>query len=119
SSRCSCSGNGFRGSAGSGSPWSWAAWQRAISPRPASRARRLPDRLLGEHHIMLALALLVALQQQPAALPALTPQGGDTSPFRRLGLPAPSSSAPGADGAGPADWPPRVGHGNRAPLECA
>ncbi len=68
---------------------------------------------------MLALALLVALQQQPAALPALPPQGGDTSPFRRLDLPAPSSSRTGAGAPGPGYWQQRVDYVIRAMLDTA
>ncbi len=68
---------------------------------------------------MLALALLVALQQQPAALPALPPQGGDTSPFRRLDLPAPSSSRTGAGAPGPGYWQQRVDYVIRATLDTA
>ena len=66
---------------------------------------------------MLALALLVALQQQPAALPALPPQGGDTSPFRRLDLPAPSSSRTGAGAPGPGYWQQRADYVIRATLD--
>ncbi len=68
---------------------------------------------------MLALALVVALQQHAFALPALPPQGGDTSPFRRLDLPAPSSVRTGAGAPGPGYWQQRVDYVIRATLDTA
>ena len=50
---------------------------------------------------MLAFAFVVAALQQVPAVPALPPQGGDTSPFRRLNLPAPSPIRTGAGTPGP------------------
>src|SRR5438876_10739076 len=67
---------------------------------------------------MLALVLVIAaLQQQPRALPALPPQVPDTSPFRRLELPAPNLLRTGAGTPGPSYWQQRADYTIRATLD--
>src|SRR5881396_3120767 len=67
---------------------------------------------------MLALVLVIAaLQQQPRALPALPPQVSDTSPFRRLELPAPNLLRTGAGTPGPSYWQQRADYTIRATLD--
>ena len=69
---------------------------------------------------MLAFALvLAALQQQPqpAPLPALPPQVGDTSPFRRLELPAASPVRAGSGAPGHEYWQQRADYTIRASLD--
>src|SRR3989475_12196349 len=67
---------------------------------------------------MLALVLVIAaLQQQPRALPALPPQVRDTSPFRRLTLPAPNLVRTGAGTPGPSYWQQRADYTIRATLD--
>src|SRR5437016_4999905 len=67
---------------------------------------------------MLALILVIAaVQQQPAALPALPPQHGDTSPFRRLALPAANTIRTGAGTPGPSYWQQRADYTIRATLD--
>src|SRR5689334_17840250 len=71
---------------------------------------------------MLALALaIVALQQSPPATPspALPPQIGDTSPFRRLVLPTPSLVREGSGRPGPRYWQQRTDYTIRAALDTA
>jgi hypothetical protein len=72
---------------------------------------------------VLAFALVVAaLQQQPApsaqsALPALPPQVGDTSPFRRLTLPTPTLLRAGSGAPGSRYWQQRADYTIRASLD--
>src|SRR3989440_10503207 len=69
---------------------------------------------------MLALALVLAALQQPAAAPAtLPPQVGDTSPFRRLVLPAPTLLRAGSGVPGPRYWQQRADYTIRATLATA
>src|SRR2546430_727558 len=69
---------------------------------------------------MLALALVLAALQQPAAAPAtLPPRLGDTSPFGRLVLPAPSLLRAGSGAPGPRYWQQRVDYTIRASLDTA
>src|SRR5881394_3880347 len=69
---------------------------------------------------MLALALVLAALQQPAAAPAtLPPQVGDTSPFRRLVLPAPSLVRAGSGAPGARYWQQRADYTIRASLDTA
>ncbi len=65
---------------------------------------------------MLALASVLALLQQPAALP---PQVGDTSPFRRLALPTPTLIRQGSGRPGPRYWQQRADYTIRATLDTA
>src|SRR2546428_2375719 len=73
---------------------------------------------------MLALALVLAALQQPAAsplppLPPLPPQVGDTSPFRRLALAAPNELREGSGRPGPRYWQQRADYSIRATLDTA
>src|SRR5205809_5580877 len=69
---------------------------------------------------MLALALVLAALQQPAAAAAtLPPQVGDTSPFRRLVLSAPSLLRAGSGAPGPRYWQQRADYTIRASLDTA
>src|SRR5437660_7861888 len=69
---------------------------------------------------MLALALVLAALQQPAAVPVtLPPQVGDTSPFRRLVLPAPGLMREGSGMPGPRYWQQRADYTIRASLDTA
>src|SRR2546428_3665750 len=71
---------------------------------------------------MLALALVVAVLQQSALAPpspALPPQLGDTSPFRRLVLPTPSLVREGSGRPGPRYWQQRADYTIRATLDTA
>ncbi|OLD05556.1 MAG: hypothetical protein AUI99_01260 [Gemmatimonadetes bacterium 13_1_40CM_3_69_22] len=74
---------------------------------------------------MLTLALVLAALQQPAATPpptpapALPPQVGDTSPFRRLALPTPTLLREGSGRAGPRYWQQRADYTIRASLDTA
>jgi peptidase M1-like protein len=69
---------------------------------------------------MLALALVFGALQQPAAsLGPLPPQVGDTSPFRRLALPAPSLAREGSGRPGPRYWQQRADYVIRATLDTA
>src|SRR5213082_1444915 len=69
---------------------------------------------------MLALALVLAALQQPAAGPTtLPPQVGDTSPFRRLALPAPTLIREGSGAPGPRYWQQRADYTIRASLDTA
>src|SRR5207302_4577771 len=69
---------------------------------------------------MLALALVLAALQQPAAVPAtLPPQVGDTAPFRRLVLPAPGLMREGSGMPGPRYWQQRADYTIRAALDTA
>ena len=69
---------------------------------------------------MLALALVLAALQQPAAVPAtLPPQVGDTAPFRRLVLPAPGLMREGSGMPGPRYWQQRADYTIRASLDTA
>ena len=65
--------------------------------------------------------LLAAVLQQPAQTPAAVsqiPTGvGDTSPFRRLALPAPNEIRTGAGTPGPRYWQQRVDYTIRATLD--
>jgi len=72
--------------------------------------------------------LLAAVLQQPAApqpppqapAPAAIPAGvGDTSPFRRLALPAPNELRTGSGAPGPRYWQQRVSYSIRAALDTA
>ena len=65
---------------------------------------------------MLALAFVVAALQQ-TVLPALPPQVGDTSPFRRLTLPAPTLIRSGSGAPGPHYWQQRADYTIRATLD--
>src|SRR5213080_4692473 len=67
---------------------------------------------------MLALTLVLAALQQPAASP-LPPQVGDTSPFRRLALPAPNEVREGSGRPGPRYWQQRADYTIRATLDTA
>ena len=66
---------------------------------------------------MFVLALLVAALQQQPALPMLPPQVGDTSPFRRLDLPAATLIRTGSGGPGPDYWQQRVDYPIKATLD--
>src|SRR2546422_4034303 len=73
---------------------------------------------------MLTLALVLAALQQPGAAPAtpapaLRPQVGDTSPFRRLVLPTPTLLREGSGRAGPRYWQQRADYTIRAGLDTA
>ncbi len=69
---------------------------------------------------MLALALVLAALQQPAVGPTtLPPQVGDTSPFRRLALPAPTLIREGSGAPGPRYWQQRADYTIRASLDTA
>src|SRR5881628_1199554 len=69
---------------------------------------------------MLALALVLAALQQPAVGPTtLPPQVGDTSPFRRLGLPTPTLIREGSGAPGPRYWQQRADYTIRATLDTA
>ncbi len=73
---------------------------------------------------MLSLAFVIAalpIQQPPApgAPPALPPQVGDTSPFRRLALPAPNLLREGSGNPGPRYWQQRADYTIRASLDTA
>src|SRR2546429_2874213 len=69
---------------------------------------------------MLALAVvLVALQQPAPPASALPPQAGDTSPFRRLALPAPNLRGEGSGRPGPRYWQQRADYTIRAALDTA
>src|SRR2546430_6378685 len=74
---------------------------------------------------MLTLALVPAALHQPAAppppppAPALPPQVGDTSPFRRLALPTPTLLREGSGRAGPRYWQQRADYTIRASLDTA
>src|SRR2546426_2016710 len=69
---------------------------------------------------MLALAVvLVALQQPTPPASALPPQVGDTSPFRRLPLPAPNLMREGSGRPGPRYWQQRADYTIRAALDTA
>src|SRR5438093_6013838 len=70
---------------------------------------------------MLALTLMLVALQQPAAspLPPLPPQVGDTSPFRRLALPAPNEVREGSGRPGPRYWQQRADYTIRATLDTA
>src|SRR5438132_14021646 len=70
---------------------------------------------------MLSLALVLGALQQPAAspLPPLRPQVGDTSPFRRLVLPAPNEMREGARTPGARYWQQRADYTIRATLDTA
>src|SRR5216117_2360444 len=69
---------------------------------------------------MLALAVvLVALQQPAPPASALPPQAGDTSPFRRLALPAPNLMREGSGRPGPRYWQQRADYTIRAALDTA
>src|SRR5438094_750815 len=69
---------------------------------------------------MFASALVLAALQQPAVGPiTLPPQVGDTSPFRRLALPAPSLLRAGSGAPGPRYWQQRADYTIRASLDTA
>src|SRR5437588_4872382 len=69
---------------------------------------------------MLALALVLAALQQPAVGPITPPpQVGDTSPFRRLALPAPTLIREGSGAPGPRYWQQRADYTIRASLDTA
>src|SRR5256884_8121030 len=69
---------------------------------------------------MLHFTLVLAMLQQPAAGPAaLPPQVGDTSPFRRLGLPTPTLLREGSGTPGPRYWQQRADYTIRATLDTA
>src|SRR5437763_4847879 len=67
---------------------------------------------------MLALTLVLAALQQPAASPR-PPQGGDTSRFRRRALPAPNEGREGSGRPGPRYWQQRAAYTIRATLDTA
>src|SRR2546430_16211494 len=65
---------------------------------------------------------LVALQQVPVPAPTgpgLPPQVSDTSPFRRLALPAPTLIREGSGAPGPRYWQQRADYTIRASLDTA
>src|SRR5438045_9414285 len=69
---------------------------------------------------MLALALVLAALQQPVVGPTtLPPQVGDTSPFRRLAVPAPMRMREGPGAPGPRYWQQRADYTIRASLDTA
>src|SRR5438094_10424015 len=69
---------------------------------------------------MFASALVLAALQQPAVAPiALPPQVGDSSPFRRLALPAPTLIREGSGAPGPSYWQQRADYTIRASLDTA
>src|SRR5437870_1247609 len=69
---------------------------------------------------MFAFALVLAALQQPAVGPiTLPPQVGDTSPFRRLALPAPTLIREGSGAPGPRYWQQRADYAIRASLDTA
>ncbi len=72
---------------------------------------------------MLAFVVVLAALQQPPAAPApgqgLPPQVGDTSPFRRLTLPAPDELREGSGMPGPRYWQQRADYAIRASLDTA
>src|SRR2546430_10040266 len=69
---------------------------------------------------MFAFALVLAALQQPAVAPiALPPQVGDSSPFRRLALPAPTLIREGSGAPGPSYWQQRADYTIRASLDTA
>src|SRR5439155_23195604 len=79
---------------------------------------------------MRALAFVVAALQQPVApaprapaapppIPALPPQVGDTSPFRRLALPASNLIREGSGRPGPRYWQQRADYDLRSSLDTA
>src|ERR1043166_6908495 len=69
---------------------------------------------------MLTFALVLAALQQPAVGPTtLPPQAGDTSPFRRLVLPAPTLIREGSGAPGPRYWQQRADYTIRASLDTA
>src|SRR2546422_5411648 len=70
---------------------------------------------------MLAFALLLFSLQQPSSAPpsGLPPQVGDTSPFRRLTLPAPNLIREGSGVPGPRYWQQRADYTIRASLDTA
>ena len=75
---------------------------------------------------MLTAALVAVALQQPAPAPApaapaaaLPPQVGDTSPFRRLALPAPTLLREGSGRPGPRYWQQRADYTIRASLDTA
>ncbi|HET8713123.1 MAG TPA: M1 family metallopeptidase [Gemmatimonadales bacterium] len=67
---------------------------------------------------MIALSLLLATFQQPT-LPPLPPARTDTSPFRRLELPAPSLIREGSGRPGPQYWQQRVSYTIAVSLDTA
>lgn len=67
---------------------------------------------------MIALPLLLATLQQPT-LPPLPPARTDTSPFRRLELPAPSLIREGSGRPGPQYWQQRVNYTIAVSLDTA
>jgi hypothetical protein len=69
---------------------------------------------------MLALVLLAALQQQPQPAPAKVPASvADTSPFRRLDLPAANMMREGSGMPGPKYWQQSVSYSIHASLDTA
>ena len=66
---------------------------------------------------MFVVALVVAALQQQPALPMLPPQIGDTSPFRRLELPAPTPIRTGSGAPGRQYWQQRADYTIRASLD--
>jgi hypothetical protein len=66
---------------------------------------------------MLELILVLAAWQQPATAQGLPPQIGDTSPFRRLELPAPTLIREGSGLPGPRYWQQRADYTIRASLD--
>src|SRR2546429_5834965 len=69
---------------------------------------------------MFAFALVLAALQQPAVAPiALPPQVGDSSPFRRLALPAPTLIRECSGAPGPRYWQQRADYTIRASLDTA
>src|SRR5207247_11384699 len=72
------------------------------------------------HHIAASARRLGALQHSAAAPPpALPPQVGDTSPFRRLALPTPNQVREGSGTPGPRYWQQRADYTIRATLDTA
>ena len=68
---------------------------------------------------MLAFALVLVALQRPAAAPGVPPQFGDTSPFRRLALPAANLIREGSGAPGPRYWQQRADYTIRAALDTA
>ncbi|HEY3280350.1 MAG TPA: M1 family metallopeptidase [Gemmatimonadales bacterium] len=68
---------------------------------------------------MIVLSLLTVALQQPAALPPLPTAWADSSPFRRLALPAPTFLRQGSGRPGPAYWQQRADYSIAVTLDTA
>src|SRR5207249_2635417 len=98
---------------------------RLVAGGGGSRRRLPPGSERGGSPMLTAALVAVALQQPaPAPAPAapaaaLPPQVGDTSPFRRLALPAPTLLREGSGRPGPRYWQQRADYTIRASLDTA